>query len=361
MASTERLQQRPEIQLAIGQLASIEQTHVQICLRAMAPRMKVPCVAVKSQEAELTLGSVPGNPEMARLSSKHSHQDLERPLRMVPLSDALTHLIDELLAQDSSVVQAITPQRRSTDPGLVEAQPQGEAPTASASQRLLLQALFDRAHNSPVQLRTASGIEILVDPNYHSAWLSAEIENIPATIADEVVVSAQSVGLGTFQERISNDHALRPIQVEQLCWLGSGATGVATPLDRWLEEGEAVLRLQTWPNLSAQPDYPLWLQVLPAMWNSALRMDEAVQRLEALGMPRDRARHGMALLCLFRHAKRDTSVISSSSAVIAPAQAAAVTPAAAPVSTPAPSAPAPQTEKKGLLGRLKSRLRSMLG
>lgn len=355
MESVDRLQQRPEVQLAIGQLSHGEQTHAQICLRVMGPRMQVPCVVVLEEQAEVTLAPVPGNENLARLSTAHSHRDLERPLRMVPMADALGELIDELLRRDPAMVKAANPQRRWADVAAEPTQSTDAAPPAQASvpaidgqPRLLLQALFDRAHRTPVQLTTTSGLKLLIDPNFHSAWLDRPAETLSTTIADEQIASAEPVGLGTFEERIGRGGGLYPIQIEQLCWLGSGTTGAATPLDRWLEDDSAVLRLQTWPNLSVQPDYAQWLQVLPAMWTGALSMEEAVRRLQDTGMAATRARYGMALLCLFRHAKRDTSQVRPAAAAPAPVVAAA------------PASPA-ASEKQGLLGRLKSRLRGMLG
>lgn len=342
MESRNRLQQRPEIQVAIGQLTAQEQAHVQIYLRILAPRLRVPCVPIAAEKGEITLAPSSINPEMACACSAYGQRSVERPLRMVPLADALTELIDELLANDPSVT-AHLPRRRNHDRA-TEAQP--DEASAEPTSRILLQVLFDRTHSVPVRLRTLSGIDLLIDPHFHSAWTEVPPEQLPSTIADEPVVQAEQVGLGTFQERISRGGGLYPIQVEQLCWLSSGAPGVPTPLDRWLQDRNAILRLTTWPNLSAQRDYPLWLKVLPAMWHGALVVDDALRQLEAAGIGPQRARHGLALLCLFRHATRDGSIDSDAKLARAPAE---------------PHVDDDVAEHRSLLGRLKNRLRAMVG
>ena len=99
------------------------------------------------------------------------------------------------------------------------------------------------------------------------------------------------------------------------------------------------MQLETWPNLSRQPDAAAWLSVLARLSGRALGIDALRRAAEAEGIPAPRARHGVGMLLLFRHAQ------------------VVVTATTDPVVRHAPQAPAPHPA--GLLGRIRARLRAL--
>lgn len=310
----------------------------------MASRLPVPCVASTSAHGEITLAVAEHDAESIRISSRHGHREVERPLRMLPLSDALSELIDELLTHDTDVS---TSALQAHDTDALETATIEQASQASTLPATLVHALLDHSGFSASSLRTASGVEIMVDPHFHSAWVPVPANELSRELADEALSELQSVGLGTFQSRTGRGGCLYPVQVEQLCWLSTGRNPAPPALQRWLDDDNAALRLKTWPNLSLQDDYLQWLPVLMAMWKGPVTIAHALQQLADSGVEAQRARRGLALLCLFRHAHRDASadnVIQLSERK--PAMRAEAT---------------ANAEHNGLLNRFRKRLRAMLG
>lgn len=290
----------------------------------MAPRLHAPCLAVDSGAAEITLA--PASPGQVRASTAREGIELETPLRMQPLADALNSLIDGLARQASAAAGTSSDVK-------------GVAPT------LLLDLLSTRHHPVPALFRTHSGVELLVDGEYYNAWLTTPLTALAPTLGDEPVTHVAAVALEDFKTRTARGNGMQPIQLEQLFWLTTGTTQ-ARRLAPWLDDMTTPLRLKTWPNLSAQADYLQWLDVLPMLWQTPMAMTEVIHRLQAAGIPAHRARQGMALLRMFRHARRVLHDGGND-----------------PASRPAPSLTPDVRQarpQRGLLDRLKKRLRNVL-
>ncbi|MDO5505364.1 MAG: hypothetical protein Q4F49_03605 [Pseudoxanthomonas suwonensis] len=323
MDTGSRLRKRPEIQIAVGQLPSHERSHVRICLRVMGSRLSAVCSASDAAEAEITLRPAPGNPARVEASSCGRQVELELPLRMQPLADAINELID------SQVTDPDPMQDVSAAQGTSVALP---APTVRVLSRL--------PQRSATWLSIEGGAELLVDAEHHNAWLAPENGRFPATLGSDIVTGMRPATGDEADPGRLWAAGMRPILVEQLYWMAPEADGTL-PLDHWLKDPSLRIRLTSWPNLSLQPDAQQWLQVLPALWEGSLEISELLRRLQSAGIAPRRARAGVALLGMFRHAWRSPARIEPQ----------APSPAALP---PAQSAP------RGLLARLKHHLRRHL-
>ena len=248
-------------------------------------------------------------------------------MRLVPLSEALSTLINGILSATGQVV--------------------GEsvavsAPVQSQAQPALLDVLLRRNHPGPLEIVLASGCSLLVDDRYIVAHLSAPVGQLLPALIDESVLSIQPIAMEEFTRRTTKGNALHPVSVEQLCWaLPAHGDGIPE-LERWHQDERARISLDTWPNLSAQPDAGSWLEILTRLHRHSMSISQLRHAAVDAGIPAARARHGISLLLTYRHARialysaaRDSQVVS-------------INP---PKRTHNPPA--------GLLGRLRMRLRAL--
>ena len=340
-SSESPLQLRPAVQLAVGQLPEAEQSLMQIAVRVLAPHLKTPCEVVNQPQADITLQ--PEGAEMLSLVTRHAQRSVERPVRLSPLSDALSELIDDLLmrerapaAQHARGAEAAGPigdpiAAASNDPHAIPATP-------------LLDLLLLREHAGPLRLSLASGLTMHIDQRYHTAWSGEAIESLAGALGDGVIVALEPLAVPGFLQQVGKNSALHTILVEQLCWLLPHTASSAELLGRWRQPDDARFLLETWPNLSSQADMLAWLPVLTAASRAPLAMRDALRIAERAGIPNERARDGICLLLMFKHAVLRPLETPAEPAFIAPTSTAA---------NPAPAAPS-----SGLLSRLRSRLRN---
>lgn len=348
-AGNSRLQTRPALQLAVGQLPSSEQSLVQIALRVLGPHLKVPCEAVVQPQADIT--AQPVGSDKLELTTRYAQRHVERPVRLSPLSDALSDLIEDLLQREAS--DTAVPSPPATAPTAVNAPPAQAAAMQSAARgdgQPLLDFLLLREQTGPVRLTLNNGMEIFVDQRYHTAWTSERIESLPDALGDRTIQQQQQIGVVDFLQRTGKGNPVHSILVEQLCWMLPSSPATQHLLARWHQSADASFSLETWPNLSSQADMLAWLPVLTAASRAPLMLRDAMRIAERNGISAERARNGISLLFLFKHAALRTAP----SAIAAEANTNVVAPMSTAENKPVK---APST---GLLSRLRSRLRHLM-
>ncbi|MDO5609373.1 MAG: hypothetical protein Q4G62_01095 [Pseudomonadota bacterium] len=319
-----RIQIRPPIELAIGQLTHLEQSHVQVALRMAAARLPVPCFAVLKDHAEITL--IPHDEATILLSAEQRQIRIERPLRIAPFYDALLSLIQSLQpSADPAPVGDINP----------------DATPGSGNSRLIV-ALLECDLCRPARIRLSENHQILVDANNHSAYFnypSSELLDL-AKLNPEVHIT--SISEHAFQQL---KHELQPrncIQIEQICWSTLGQIQTMTLLDKWHENQESWIQLDSWPNLSHQRDMANWLRVMHRLARSPMTISNAYRLAVEAGITAQRARHGLSMLLSYRRAR--VMALPAPPITLHPVRQYAT-----------PKAPV------GLLGRLRARLRAATG
>lgn len=321
------LQLPPPLELAVGQLSSAEQSHAQISLRVLAAHLKAPCIVVSKDVGDITLKPNEQDSGSIRVVSAYGEARLERPIRLVPLSEALSKLIDGILAQTDQPA-----------PVAIPSQPTGvqEAPTA------LLELLLTRSHNGPLEVQFASGDSLVLDERYSVAHFSSPVADMLPTLANDSIVAIWPMSNEEFARRTAKDNPLHPISVEQVCWSLPATADSAPALDRWHRDPQSRVKLETWPNLSAQQDAHLWLEVLAKLFQRDMTVGGLRDAAMAAGISAARAHHGISMLLTYRHAH-----------IVAASNVADTVVVQMPVTRRAPS------NSMGLLGRLRSRLRAL--
>ncbi len=353
MSPGSSLQSRPALPVAIGQLAGIEQTHLQISLRVLSSKLKVPCITVSEETATITLHPVDGDDKHLCVSSLHGDILVERPVRLMPLQEALAETIDRILAAEAGhlapgmVVDAAAARvTAEASQNRTEAMPAGEVQAGSQRVPSLLALLLERKQPGPLRVVLKSGHSLLLDARYHSAYLEGGLTS--SMLADDAVAQIDRLAPDEF-DRASLGLALdQRVSVEQICWLLQETADTRHLLSRWHDQPAQTVQLDTWPNLSMQSDALAWLGVLTKMSRRSLPLSDVVRLAVDAGIPLVRVRHGLSLLLTFRHAQLLTPVINAM-------------PAHRPAPTPPPTAaPALPQQSGGLLSRIRSRLRALV-
>lgn len=345
-AHSHRLQTRPALQLAVGSLPATEQGQVQISLRVIAARLPMPCVAVAEVHGDITLEHASGR-DTTMLTSAYGRREIERPIRLVPLADALSELIEEILAREDGLSEApvaaapLPSAPQSSAAAATEAAPATPQPANTGIGALLV----NRPFTGPLAVHAGNGLELLVDADYHTAWSPLDDAELVRVLAGSAGVCANAVAPADFAKHIRPNAGLNPVAVEQLAWLAPVDATLEPVLARWLADPQARLTLVSWPNLSLQADYPQWLELLSRLAQHGHSVAEAIPAGQRAGIAPARLRQGLALLCVFKHA-----LLERGAAAASPRQP------AQPVSEAAREAAG-----SGLLGRLKSRFRSLMG
>lgn len=343
-AAQSALQTRPALRLAVGQLPGAEQNLVQIAVRVLRPHLKVPCDVVTQSQADITIR--PSGNDQLDVVTSHAERQLERPVRLAPLSDALSELITDLLDHEAGAPAAVP-----TPASMVVASPQAAQaqaaatavePIATPARGHLLDVLLTRDMAGPLRITLQSGLRFYVDERYHTAWIDQSPDTLPESLGQGRIVSIETITPFDFVQKTSSGGDLHSLLVEQICWmLPLSATGTAT-LERWHVNPDTLLELHTWPNLSRQNDKLPWLSVLAAIARRPMSMAEALRLAEREDIATARARVGLGLLLLFKHASQRQPD------------------APAPMAAPAAPVNVPSAAAQGLLGRLRSRLRSFV-
>lgn len=325
------LQLPPPLELAIGQLSPAEQSHAAISMRVLAAHLDAPCVVVTKDSGDITLKPCEDDAQSLCVASAYDQARIDRPMRLVPLSEALAKLIDGILARTGRQVD--------TAPVAAESI---RADATSPAAGSLLDTLLRRDLAGPLEIVLSSGSSLLVDRRYAMAHLSAPVSQLLPALIDESVISIQPIAAEEFSRRTAKGNPLHPVSVEQLCW-SLPVHGNAIPeLDRRHQDEQAQVSLDTWPNLSAQPDAAQWLQILARLHRQGMRVGQLRHALVAAGISAPRARHGISLLLSYRHARIAIQAVPTASQAM-----------------PTSTSTAARQASAGLLGRLRMRLRAL--
>lgn len=322
------LQLPPPLELAIGQLSAADQSHVQVSMRVLAAHLKAPCVLVTKDTGDITLKPDPRDHKIIHATSATDEVRLDRPMRLVPLSEALSKLIDGIV----SLTQQAAP--ASTDFTAF-------AVDATSAQPALFDLLLDRSHPGPLEVHFASGQSLLIDSRYSVAHLSSPVAQMLPMLATGRIIQIAQVSNEEFTHRTRKGSDLQPLGVEQICWALTATPSAMPALDRWHRDDDARVSLDTWPNLSAQPDAQAWLEVLSTAFHRGMTVGALRDCAIKAGIPTERANHGISLLFTYRHARIVASGVAAEQVV---------------VQLPVARRTAPPS---GLLGRLRSRLRAL--
>lgn len=335
------LQARPALRLAVGQLPGAEQNLVQIALRVLRPHLKVPCDVVIQTRADITIR--PAGDDQLDLLTSHAERHVERPVRLAPLSDALSELITDLLDHEAAGMAPAEPVRVAVAAVAASTVPAPAIPAAvSRAHGGLLDVLLSREMAGPLHITLQSGLDFLIDARYHTAWMAQPLDALPAGIGDGSIASVHSLTAFEFAQKTGSGTTLQPLQVEQLCLLLPPTASSKGMLDRWHANPDTLIELHTWPNLSRQADRLPWLSVLAALYRQPLSMRAAVRLAEREDIATDRARAVLGMLLLYKHAvqRQPDAPVSVQQATAAPK--------------------VPSAAAQGLLGRLRSRLRDFM-
>lgn len=310
MTSESKIQLRPTVRLSIAALPATEQEHARISLRVIGSNLPVPCVAVTSGSADIAMKPVQGSTDKLCLSADGGECYIDRPLRMAPFLDALSALMEHMQAQ---------------------AQPA----TSATSARHDLFALLTSANVTTARcVQMASGPDLLVDPSRGLALVA------PGSQLEGEIVSSGPL-LDSQWAQYAKNPTYVPMSCEQLCWRLPPAS-VEAGLRQWLGAPDTIMALSTWPNLSQQPDAAQWIELLADLSQAPRTLGQLLARAAALGMPEARAHQGLALLSAFKHAQRQA--------------------AGEEVVVQLPTQPRQaQVRSRGILDRLRSRLKAMSG
>lgn len=338
------LQSHPPIELAIGLLPSNEQSHAQVSMRVLASHLQVPCVVVQRETADITLKPSDTDANAICVISAFGEAKLERPMRLVPLSEALQGLIDGILAQEgqSATPAPATPQVSAFASVATAAAVPASDPTDSGES--LLGLLLGRKRQGPIEITLRSGRTLLLDGRYATAHLSESPVAMLPMLQGDAIAGIANVDAADFAARTGKGSALHPVGVEQLCWSLAETEDTAPALSRWHEDDQARVTLDTWPNLSVQHDNLAWLNVLGQLSRRSMTLADLRSAAINAGIAPARARHGLSLLLGYRHARVIASGTSENHNVVQ-----------------MPVAPKRQAEAAptGLLGRLRMRLRAL--
>lgn len=341
-----RLQMRPALKLAVGQLPPPEQSLVQITMRVLMPHLKVPCDVIAQPHGDITVQ--PAGEDVLELSTHYAQRRVDRPVRLSPLSDALSELIEDLLQHEQAAAAGMPHAQATTQTDAAALADIRDATRRAATDdgAPLLDLLLLREEAGPLHVTLRNGLELFVDQRYHTAWSGQSIESLAAAMGDGIIADRQPMSAAELQQRIVKDAPSQTVLVEQLCWMLPRSASSAQLLARWHQPDNAELILETWPNLSSQADMLAWLPLLTAASRAPLPMREALRIAERTGIPADRARDGISLLLMFKHAAVRPREAAAESVFIAPTSTAETVTVAAPSS--------------GLLSRLRSRLRNLM-
>ena len=290
------LQIPPPLELAIGQLSPIEQSHAVVSMRVLAAHLKAPCVVVDKETGDITLKPCEDDDRSLRAVSAYGEAHLDRPMRLAPLSEALSTLIDGILSRTGL---------GSSDAGSAAVDANDAVAPQSLGEASLLKILLRRDQAGPLEIQFASGQSMLIDRRYSTAHLSAPVSDMLPGLPGESIVSITPVQMDDFSKRTAkgSQPPLHPVGVEQVCWALPAADGDIPELGRWHQNSQAHLSLDTWPNLSAQPDADRWLEILSRLHRHSMRIDQLRNAAVAAGIPAARARNGISLLLSYQHAR----------------------------------------------------------
>lgn len=335
------LQSHPPIELAIGLLPSSEQSHVQVSMRVLASHLQVPCVVMQRETADITLKPSDSDANAIAVVSAFGEAKLERPMRLVPLSEALQGLIDGILAHEG---QSAAPAPVASTSNVAAFARSVAAPLMGSNEESLLGLLLGRKHQGPIEITLRSGRTILLDGRYATAHLSDSPVSMLAMLQGDTIARVSNVDAADFAARTAKGSVLFPVGVEQLCWSLAATDDTASALSRWHEDEQARVTLDTWPNLSVQADNLAWLSVLGQLSRRTMTIAELRNAAIDAGIAPARARHGLSLLLSYRHARVVASGVTENNVVVQ-----------MPVAPKRPAEAAPT----GLLGRLRMRLRAL--
>lgn len=264
---------RVGIALAVGSLAAFDQQVLRTMLQTLATRLSAYFRVTDSAEAELSLVEHPTDPAIFLLRVRGAANPVElrvpRPLRLMPLADALNASIDLVRPQSVPPVTATT---------------QGDS---------LLALLSARPSAVPLLAEGTWGTAVIV-PGRDEVAFDRSFLVVARALAEDARVVRQdaispelAIGL--------HEGARLHLRREELLWLCGPSQEAQRAVAVKLAHPEAFLTLHIWPNLARLPDHRRWLEVFATMRRGA-GIAAVLARAAAEGINEAQARRGLYML-----------------------------------------------------------------
>ena len=305
---------RVGIALAVGTLAAFDQQVLRTMLQTLATRLSAYFRVTEAAEAEMSLIEHPGDPACfllrVRDASTVTELRVPRPLRLMPLADALNASIDIVRPQNVP------------------------APAKVSSGGSLLGLLCAGATTVPLRVEGAWGTAVFL-PGRDEIAFDRSFLVVARALGEDARIARQdeiapgvAVGL--------HEGARLHLRREEILWLCGASVEAQRAVAVKLAHPEAFLTLHVWPNLSRLPDHRRWLDVFATMRRGA-GVAAVLARAAEEGITEMQARRGIYLLLQHGHARLSLQPAVSAAEVV--------------------SASAPPTS---FMQRLKQRLRQLV-
>jgi len=264
---------RTGIALAVGSLGGLDQQVVGTMLHTLATRLGAQFRISEAREAELTLVEHASDPASfvlrVRNASNFSELRLPRPLRLMPLADALNASID-----------IVRPQSLST-------------PAVEVSSSSLVGLLCGSAANVPLRVEGTWGACVLVPGSDEIAFDRSYL-----VVARALAEDARVVGHAVVKPEVAAaTHAAARVRLrcEEIRWLSGPSAEAMRAIAVKLSHPDAFITLRIWPNLARLPDHRRWIDAFATMQRGA-GVAQIFNRAAAHGIADAQLRRGLALL-----------------------------------------------------------------
>ncbi|MBN8481467.1 MAG: hypothetical protein J0L88_07765 [Xanthomonadales bacterium] len=273
---------RVGIALAAGALPAFDQQVLRTMLQTLATRLSAYFRISEAREAELTLVDHPGDPASfllrVRNASNFTEISLPRPLRLMPLADALNASIDIVRPQGVS------------------------SPAASAPVGTLAGVLSERVTPAPLRVEGAWGSCVFIPESGEVAFDRSPFA-VARALAEDARVTRQEVVKPEVAASLRAAARVR-LRRDEVLWLCGPSAEAQRQFAVKLAHPEAFLTLRVWPNLARLPEQQRWLDVFALMQRGA-GIADILARAAAEGLGEVQARRGLYLLLQQGHASLD--------------------------------------------------------
>jgi len=293
--------------IEIGQLSAADQTLASNYLRQLSLRLDAQLIPTLSGDHDIRLCY---RGDGLALEHKTCTVALSSPLRLPQLGEALSELL-------SGIVMSLRP-----------------SGTAESLQDLLLPNLRIAG---PVRVRCAAIGSLLFDPLYRHAWSEVPRDDLVRALGTCAhIASVEQISVEEFSAALASKK-LTAVSTEEICWVLDTRKVFAPHHAHWAARHDLRVRLVSWPNLSRDPDGEAWLKLL-AKARQPVTIATLLESATRLCGSSEIARNKLVHLAIFRHLR--------------------LVPEAAKPHAPPPQALTPQA--RGMLARLRGRLREMI-
>jgi len=304
---------RAGIALSVGSLAAFDQQVLRTMLQTLATRLSAYFRVTDSREAELNLVEHPTDASSfvlrVRSATEVTELRVPRPLRLMPLADALNASID--IVRPHSL----------------------PAPASDPSGGSLLSLVSVGAITAPLRVEGSWGTAVFL-PGRDEVAFDRSFHVVARALAEDARVVRQEVITPVIASGLHEGARLH-LRREEMLWLCGPSVEAQRAVAVKLAHPDAFLTLRIWPNLARLPDHRRWLDVFAAMRRGA-GVAAVLARAAEEGIGEPQARRGIYLL-------------------LQQGQASLTQQAAAPTPVVAANAPPPS-----FMQRLKQRLRQLV-